>query len=119
MDNSTPILLIHGIKDFLIPFDNSLRIYQSLNLQRHGADLKKLQINARQDCDHHNYYVYNDVVLPTMTFCNEIGLLHRDMGLSRMDLLYEMDTNSDDIFASVPYVYEKVDDSQLSDCSKQ
>ena len=30
VDNSCPILLIHGIKDFLIPFDNSYRIYQSL-----------------------------------------------------------------------------------------
>ena len=53
-----------------------------------------------------------------MTFCNEIGLLQRDMGVSRIDL-YETDTTSDDIFASVPYVYDKVQNDRLSDCRMQ
>ena len=45
-----------------------------------------------------------------MNFCIDLGIVGRDIGLSRLDL-YEMMANNEDIFASVPYVYEKLDES--------
>ena len=86
-------------------------MYQKLWEKRQGdINLQNLKLDARQDCDHHNYWVFNDVVLPTMNFCIDLGIVGRDIGLSRLDL-FDIMANTEDIFASVPYVYEKLDES--------
>ena len=75
IDSKCPVLLIHGLKDSLIPFENSKRLYDLLHEKRKevkDAPGKKatgfVKLSKRKDCGHHNYFILNDVIVPIALF---------------------------------------------------
>ena len=110
VDRACPVLLIHGLKDSLIPFENSKRLYDLLYEKRKEVEQKPgksadrfIKLSKRKDCGHHNYFILNDVIVPISSFLQEckieimIGKVKRPYWASPRDNI-ETTNYENDIF---------------------
>ena len=67
-DVSCPILLIHGVKDTLIPSEQSKNLYNQIK-----GEIKECLL--REDMTHNKYKLYEDIIIPISSFLEKHNLI--------------------------------------------